>query len=153
MPGGIASSDSQPDLAHLGDHPLLAFDGAFEVGVRVQTGGRLGQRREQRALGGTKVAERFGKVILRGGGAAAVEVAVIEAIEVGGENALFVPDLFEAPGLDSFDQLGAQGARAGLGELDELLGNGRAAGDDAPVQDELPGGADLARQSTPGWCQ
>ena len=63
----------------------------------------------------------LGSLILGWHLTAAVEVAIVEAIQIGSENALLVPDLFQAQCLCRLDQFSAERARSPLGELNELL--------------------------------
>ena len=136
-----SSSVSEPATRIWPSTHCCRLTGAIEMSNRIQPARRLGQSGQQGAFSGAEVAQWFGEVELRCRRAAAVEVAVVEAIQVGGEDALLVPDLFEPQRLRGLDELGAECARARFGELDELLGDGRAAGHDVPMARHLPGRA------------
>ena len=127
-------------LGHLRKDPELPFEGAIKVRNGIQARGCLGKTGQQSAFGGGKVAQRFAEIKLRRVGAAIVEIAIFKAVQVLAKNALFVPDLFEAHGLERLDYFRAERARPRLGQLDELLGNCRTAGDYAAMGDELAGG-------------
>ena len=129
------------EVVHAAENPVLAAEGAGAVAVRVEARGGLREAREERGFGGAEVGEGFGKEMFGGGGDAEAEVAVVEAVQVFGEDAVFGPELFEAQGLGGFANLGGEGARARFGDFDELLGDGGAAGENAAVPDEAPRGA------------
>ena len=113
--------------AHLAQDPFLAFGDAVKVGLRVQAGRRLGNRRQQRAFGRAQVRQGLGKVELRRGGGAAVQIAVVQPVEIFREDLLLAPDLFQAHGLQGFQHFRAERPWPGLRQLDQLLGDGRTA--------------------------
>ena len=139
-----------PCLTHLAENPLLAFDRPVKVRMGVQSGWRLGQGGQQGAFCGAQITERLAEVKVRSGGTPAVEVAVLQPVEVCGENPLLVPDLFQPQGLCGFSKLRLEGPRARLRQLDELLGDGGPARDDPPVARPLARGPD-ARPPIHPW--
>ena len=97
---GFRQPPSLPDLAK---DPLLAFDRLLEVRMWIQARRGLRQSGQQGALRRTEVTQRLGKIKVRSGSAAAVEIAVVQASQVRGENPLLVPELFEPQSLHGLD--------------------------------------------------
>ena len=81
--------------SHLAQDPPLPVDRAREVRLRVQPARGLRQPGQQGAFSGTEIAQRLGEVELPRASAAAVEIAIVQAIQVGGQNPLLIPHLFE----------------------------------------------------------
>ena len=137
--GGV----ERTERGHAAENPVLAAHGAVAVVMRVEARRGLGQTREQRGFGGAEVGEGFAEKMFRRGGDAEAEVAVIEAVQVFGEDAVFAPDLLEPQGLRGLAEFGGERARTRtwFGDFDELLRDGGTARNDAAVTHEARGGA------------
>ena len=80
---------------------------------------------EKRGLGLAQVGRRFAEVKVRSGHDAKATVAVVQAVEIFGENPLLAPDLLQAHRLCGLDEFGEQRSRARRGELDDLVKKGK----------------------------
>jgi len=136
---GELGGGDEANLAHPFKHPELALACPVRMAQGIEARGRLGQAGEQGAFRDAEVPQGFAEVKVRGGRAPGVQIAVVHAVQVLRDNALFVPRLLEPQGLESFDELGAKGARTGLCELDQLLGQCRAAAEYPAMPDQAPG--------------
>ena len=139
---GIHLQSADPP-AHARENPYLAAAGGGEMRARIQSRRGLRQPGQQRAFGRAEIAQRFGEIELGRRHAAAVVIAVIHPVQILGQNPLLVPDLLQAQRLRCLDDFGLERSRPGRAQLDRLLRDGGSAGDDAPVPNQLPGGAQV----------
>ena len=139
QPGGVGLGRADvPGLHHQPQHHRLPVFGAVGVGIGVIDCGQLGQPGQQRGLGQGQVGHVFGKVGLRGGVCAIGKVAVIEFVEINLQDLLFGIAAADLGGEDGFVDLARQ-RLFGREEdqLDQLLGDGAGAGDEAALQDGI----------------
>ena len=111
--------------------------------ARIQSRRGLRQPGQQCAFGRAEIAQWFGKIELGRRRATAIVIAVINPVQILGQNPLFVPDLLQAQRLRRLDDFGLKRPRPRRAQLDRLLRDGGSAGDDAAVPDQLPRGAQV----------
>lgn len=111
------------------ENPVSAFESGPGIAMWVEPGRGLGEGGEEGTFGEGKIGERFVKKEAGGFGASLTMGAVVEAIEIGGEDLVFTPAGFEAAGDHRFGDFFGEGAFLALGRnLDELLGDGGSSG-------------------------
>ena len=136
-PGTLLRSQCARHL-HPCENPFLTLLRQLEAPVWIQPRGRLWQAGEEGRLRRAQVAQGLREVMFSRRRAACVQAAVVDAVEVGGEDALLVPDLFESQRLRRLNELGPPGAWTPSRQLDELLREGGAAGNHAAMPCVLP---------------
>ncbi len=108
---------------------------ALRMAQGIEARRRLREAGKQGALGEREIGERFLEIEARGLGGTGAQVAVIEAVEVGGEDPGLGPAHFQTPGGERFMDFRERRAfRRRGGDFDELLGDGRGPGNNPPVR-------------------
>ena len=131
-----------PLVGHELQHLVALLQGHLLVGRRRVGGGELGQRREQRRLLEAESRGVLVEVRARRRLDAVRAGAVVHGVEVGAEDPVLAPPVFELPGEHGLAELALVGALvADVGVLDVLLGDGRAALDHAAGAQVLHHGA------------
>ncbi len=108
-------------LLHPRQDPALSLPGTIRVPARIEPRRRLGKAGQQGALGQTQIVRRLSEIVGRRGGGADPGVAITDAVEIRLEDLPFVPGLLELERFGALHELGGEGARARLHNLDQLL--------------------------------
>ena len=114
-------------------HRFLPAPGRIERHMGIQLPRIFREPSQKRSFRVAQVGNGFAEIIIRRGSETDVQVSKIDSIEIGGEDLIFRPDLFETERRHALDQLCPERARPALGDLDELLGNRRCPGGDSTV--------------------
>ena len=90
-------------LVHAPQHHLLPVLRFLGRDMRVEFARVTRQPREKRSFRDAQIGGWFAKVVIGRGGEPKVEIAEVDAIQVGAQNLIFRPELFEAERGDALD--------------------------------------------------